>query len=164
VNWFLRESYLVTALGALIVVLEPTWLAVVVRPWLVIIALLGAGAILSEVFRRVPGEPKPVRPALGTHLGEVRQMRDIEQANDFLVAVDYQLFPFLRDAVRDIAAQRLLVHHNVEFEHQPSKSRELLGDATWQLVRPAARNAGDRQWGTISAAQLATVTDALERL
>lgn len=163
-KWFFRESSLVTAVAALIVVLQPSWLANVARPWLVIVALLAEGAILSEVFGGMPVETPGVQSASNRRLGEVRQMRDIEQASDFLVAVDYQLFPFLVDTVRDIAAQRLLVHHNVELDRQPVRARELLGEAVWQFVRAAAASEGDRNWGTITPAQLATVTDVLERL
>jgi hypothetical protein len=162
-KWFFREASLVTALAALIVVLQPSWMPIVARSWLVVVVLLAAGAILSEVFGRIPVESPHSREALGRKLGEVRQMRDIEQANDFLVAVDYQLFPFLQDAVRNIAAHRLLVHHNVELDRQPGRARELLGDATWQLLQPTTGQ-GERDWGTISPAQLASVTDELETL
>lgn len=163
-KWFFREASLVTAVAAVIVVVQPSWLAILARPWFAVVALLGTGAILSEVFARLPPEPLVVRGLPRRNLGEVRQMREIEQANDFLLAVDYQLFPFLQDAIRSIAGHRLLVRHNIALDAQPDRARELVGDAAWQLVGPARGSDGGRSWGTISPAQLATVTDALERL
>jgi hypothetical protein len=163
-KWFFREASLVTAVAAVIVVVQPSWLAMLARPWFAVVALLGAGAILSVVFARLPPEPLVVRSLPRSNLGEVRQMREIEQANDFLLAVDYQLYPFLQDAIRGIAAHRLLVRHNIGLDAQPDRARELVGDAAWQLVGPAHGSDGGRSWGTISPAQLATVTDALERL
>jgi len=163
-KWFFREASLVTAVAAVIVVVQPSWLAVLARPWFAVVALLGTGAILSEVFARLPPEALVVRGLPRRNLGEVRQMREIEQANDFLLAVDYQLFPFLQDAIRSIAGHRLLVRHNIGLDAQPDLARELVGEAAWQLVGPATGSDGGRSWGTVSPAQLATVTDALDRL
>jgi hypothetical protein len=78
--------------------------------------------------------------------------------------VDYQLFPFLLGAVRDIAAQRLLVRHNVELEREPDRARDILGEETWQVIRPMETAEGTPQSRSISLRQLAVVTDALERV
>ena len=163
-RWFLREASLVTALAALVLVLEPMWLATVVRLWTVAIALLGIGAILSAVFAHIPTESGPASTSAAPQLGEVRQMRDIEQANNFLIAVDYQLFPFLLDAIREIAAQRLLVRRNVDLEREPDRARDILGQATWQVIRPTDTADGKPHLRSISLMQLAVVTDALEKV
>jgi hypothetical protein len=161
---FLREASLVTALAALVLVLEPTWLATVVRLWLIAMSLLGIGAILFAVFAHIPTEPGPASTSRVHKLGEFLQMRDIEQANNFLIAVDYQLFPFLVGAIREIAAQRLLVRHNVHLEREPDRAREILGHETWQVIRPTQTPEGRPNLGSISLMQLAVVTDALERI
>ena len=163
-KWFLREASLATALAALVVVLQPTWLATVGRLCLVAIVLLGSGAILSAVFGHVPTEPVPASTWRARQPGDLRQFRDIEQANDFLIAVDYQLFPFLQGAVRDIAAQRLLVGHNVDLEREPDRARDILGQDTWQLITPTETADGKPRLGSVSLAQLVVVADALERL
>ena len=163
-KWFLREASLVTALAALVLVLEPTWLATVVRLWLGAIAVLGSGAILSTVFGHIPTEPGLASSPPARQLGDLRQMRDIEQANDFLIAVGYQLFPFLQGAVRDIAAQRLLVGHNVDLEREPDRARDILGQDTWQLITPTETADGKPRLGSVSLAQLVVVADALEKV
>lgn len=163
-RWFIREASLVTVLVALVLVLEPTWLAGVSRLWLITISGLGIGALLSEVFRRIPVVPRPANVAWAGEPGAARQMRDIEQANDFLVAVDYQLVPFLQGAVRQIAAQRLLLHHNIHLERQPDRARDLLGEDTWQIVKPGPVAENESSWRTLTLAQLRAVTDSLEQV
>jgi hypothetical protein len=163
-KWFLREVNLVTALAALVLVLEPMWLPTVGRLWFIAFALLGTGAILSTVFGHIPTEPGPASILRARQLGDIRQMRDIEQANDFLIAVDYQLFPFLQGTVREIAAQRLLVRHNVDIDREPDRARDILGQETWQLLRPTDAAGSKPYVGSISLAQLAVVADALEKV
>ena len=163
-KWFLREASLVTALFAFVVVLEPAWLATTGRLWLVAIVLLGSGASLSTVFGRIPPEPVPASNGLARQLGDLRQMRDIEQANDFLIAVDYQLFPFLQRAVREIAVHRLLVRHNVDLQREPDRARDILGQETWQLISPTETAEFKARLGSVSLTQLAAVTDALENV
>lgn len=163
-KWLLREASLVTALAALIVVLEPTWIAIVGRCWLAAIVLLGSAAILSTLFGDIPTEPVPAASWRARQLGELRQMRDIEQANDFLIAVDYQLFPFLQRAIREIAIHRLLVHHNVDLAREPDRARDMLGPKTWQLVRPTETADGKAELGSLSLTELAVVTDALDKV
>jgi hypothetical protein len=163
-TWFIREGSLVTAVAALVVLVQPDVLAVTLRAWLVVVALLAAGAVLSRAFRNVPPEPEPVSSATVRRPGEVRNMRDIEQANDFVVGVDYQLFAFLQGALREIAAQRLLVHHNVLLERDQDRARKILGDEAWQLVRPRTEGAERQRWETVTVGQLAVATDALEKV
>ena len=163
-KWFIREGSLVTCVTALVAMVQPGLLAVAVRAWLVVVALLAAGAVLSRVFRSIPPEPQPVDSGTRNQPGEIRHIRDIEQANDFVLGVDYQLFPFLHGALREIAAQRLLVNHNVVLERDPDRARKILGDEAWQLVRPRAEGAGQPGWATVTIGRIAAVTDALEKV
>ena len=166
-RWFVREASLSTALAALILMVQPAWLPLLVKPWLVVVGLLAAGAIISDAFARVPTEPQPVvrgRNVPVRQLGEVRQMSDIEQASDFLVAVDYRLFPFLQGEIKRIAAHRLLENHNVSLDRQPERARKLLGDAVWQVVRGPEAGESDSRWGNITIAQLSALTRDLEKL
>jgi hypothetical protein len=155
---------LVTIIAALIVVIEPAWLAAVDRAWLAVVGLLAIGAITTKAFGDIPAEPPPDDSSKARTMGEVRQIRDVEQANDFLVAVDYQLFPFLQRAVRDIAAHRLLVRRNLELERDHDSARHILGEATWHLLQPADGTKDERRWGAVSIQQLAAITDALEKV
>jgi hypothetical protein len=165
-KWLLREATFLTAVAALVVELQPSWLSFASWLWLVVVALLASGAIISEFLANIPEERLAIRDnsASSLRLGEVRQMRDIESANDFVTAVDYQLFPFLRGALADVAAHRLLIHHNVTLERDPDRARHLLGDTLWRAVRPVAAGGSETPWGTITIQELAAATDALEKI
>lgn len=162
-KWFVREASLVTAIAALVLIVEPAWFAPASRLWLVAIALLASGAIWSGAFGRFPSE---TALSIGsTHqLGEIYHLRDIEQANDFLLAADYQLIPFLQRAVREIAMHRLFIHHDIVLDREPDRARHLLGEEAWEMIEPVV-SAGDKPpWTAISFAKLAAVADALESL
>jgi hypothetical protein len=162
-KWLIREGSLAMTVAALVVAVQPDLLAVAIRAWLVVVAFLTAGAVLSRVFGHIPPEPQPVDSAIAHQQGEVRHMRDIEQANDFVLAVDYQLFTFLQGTLAEIAAQRLLVNHNVVIERDPDRAHRILGDEAWQLVRPRP-GLEKPPWDTVTIRQLAVVTDALEKV
>lgn len=152
-------------MAALVVVVQPDWLDIAAKAWLIAIVLLSTGGLLRKAFGAIPPEPTPTalssRP---NERGEIRRMRDVEQANDFLVAVDYQLQPFLQGVVRAIAAQRLLLHHNVAIEREPDRARGILGDDVWKLVRSTSNDEGQPRWETLSVDQIAAMTEALENV
>ena len=164
-NWFIRETSLTFAVGSLIVELQPSWAEPAIRSMLVVCALLATGALVARMLNRTPLELDPVNASSQAVPGEVRRMNQVEQANDFLLAVDYQLYPFLQAAVREIATQRLLVHHHIELARDPETAQRILGNAVWQVVRPgiAGEDSGAR-WGNITIAQLEAVRAGLERV
>lgn len=163
-RWLLREASLLTALTALVVLLQPSWLPTMVGVWIVILSVLVCGAVLIEPISRVPMESTPVKEPSARRPGHIRQMRDIEQANDFLVAVDYQLFPFLKDAVRDIAEQRLLLHRNIVLEREPVRARQILGEPAWRFIQADAVPEKSTAWSAMDLDHLLLVTDALEKV
>ena len=163
-KWSIREGSLMTAVAALVVVVQPDILPAVVRAWLVVVALLATGAVLKRVFGPIPAEPPAVHSVTARELGLVRGMSENDQAKDFLLAVDYQLFPFLQGTLREIAAQRLLVNHKIVLERDPERARKILGDDVWRLVRPTPEGSDQPRLDTVTIAQLAVVTDALEKV
>src|SRR5438445_13703311 len=104
-KWSLREGSLVTAVAALVVVVQPDILGVVVRVWIAVLALLPTGAVLKSVFGPIPAEPPPVHSVTPRALGLVRGMSENDQAKDLLLAVAYRVLPFLHGTPRDIASQ-----------------------------------------------------------
>jgi len=165
VNWLIREASFAAAIGSLIVALQPSWTEPAIRSTLVVCTLLATGALVARTLKGTPIERDPVSASIQPGPGEVRRMDQVEQAKEFLVAVDYQLFPFLQARIREIATQRLLVHHHVELAGDPETAQRILGTAVWQLVRPsdAGEDPGAR-WGKITVAQLEAVTAGLERV
>jgi len=64
--------------------------------------------------------------------------------------------------LREIAADRLLVGHNVDLDRQPERSRRLLGAEVWQLVRPAIGGDEAAGWKAMSVQRLQQAIQALE--
>ncbi len=70
------------------------------------------------------------------------------------------LLPLLRTA----AAARLSMRHGIELERQPDAARRLLGEQTWDLVRPDRPAPADGLGPGPSEAEVAAVVATLESL
>jgi hypothetical protein len=154
---FLREALLATSLAGLVVTLEPSWLSAMVRLWTAALMILAVSMYISWLLS-VPlaraHEPSSGKP------GELREMRDIEAANDFLIAVDYQLGPFLQRAIRDIARDRLLTRRDIALDEQPMRARQVLGEEVWRLVGRSTSDGSSTS--NLNHEQLALIVTALE--
>lgn len=161
-SWAVREAALATAVAALAVAARPEWLGPAARAWLAVVGLVVLAAATSEVLRGTRGEARPraadrieARPA-----GQIRDLRDVEQASDFELAITHHLRAPLTRRVRDIAAHRLWARHEVSLWREPERARKLLGPEAWELVRPDA----ERATGPIDLRRLERAAVALEEL
>ena len=164
-TWLAREVSLLTAAAGFLAAVRPGWWPVVTAVWLVAVSVLVVVTALAEMLDRWPQEPSPAvdeRRSAQRLPGRTTHLREIEHANDFLLAVEYQLQPFLRQRLREIAADRLLVGHNVDLDRQPERSRRLLGAEVWQLVRPAIGGDEAAVWKAMSVQRLQQAIQALE--
>lgn len=157
-KWFLREALLTTSLASLVVTLEPSWLWAMVRLWTVALVILAVGLYVSWLLS-VPLVRTP-EPSSARKPGELREMRDIEAANDFLIAVDYQLGPFLQRAIHDIAKDRLLTRRDIALDEQPVRARQVLGEEVWRLIRRSTEDSSSTS--NLNHEQLALIVTALE--
>lgn len=71
-----------------------------------------------------------------------------------------RLIPLLRDA----AAARLAAKHRIDLDRRPDAARALLGEETWELLRPDRPEPSDRTARGIAQAKLSAVLDVLERI
>ncbi len=71
-----------------------------------------------------------------------------------------RLLPLLREA----AAARLAATHGVELHRRPEIARTLLGDETWELLRPDRPEPTDRNGPGISFARVEALVTRLEEL
>jgi hypothetical protein len=71
-----------------------------------------------------------------------------------------RLLPVLREA----AATRLALHHNVDLERQPEAARRLLGDDAWGVVRPDRAEPEDLYAPGLPLPQVRELVDTLEAL
>ncbi len=70
----------------------------------------------------------------------------------------------LRPLVLEIATQRLADHTGVRIDAAPEAAAAILGEETWELVRPDRERPGDRRARGISPRRLQTVIESLERI
>ena len=155
---FLREGLLVTSLAGLVVTLEPSWLSAMLRLWTIALVILAVGLYVSWLLG-VPLARTHERSS-ARKPGELREMRDIEAANDFLIAVDYQLQPFLNRQIRDIARDRLLTRRDIALDEQPVRARQALGDEVWRLIGRSTEDSSSTS--NLNHEQLALIVSALE--
>lgn len=76
----------------------------------------------------------------------------------------FDLHVRLRPTVYAIAEHRLRSRHGVWLEEEPQRARELLGEPTWDLVRPDRELPDDRHAPGLPLRELRTIVDSLERL
>ena len=93
-------------------------------------------------------------------IGELSLERDVElgRVNEF------HFYTRIRPVLREIASSRLRRRYGVDLDREPLRARELLGTATWDIVRLDVRPPGDRLAPGPPIAFVQRVVDELERL
>lgn len=133
-RWVVRETALIVALAASTIVISPSWQPLVVRAAIAGIGALVLIASLLALDRRViwgadegATDTGPSRP------GTARRLREVPQAKDFALAVDYQLYPFLLDRLREVAVLRLGAH-GLDVTGFSEAASRAIGSTTWRLL------------------------------
>ena len=106
-----------------------------------------------EEFQRVLPARSP-RPA---------ELERLERAVDLGVANAEEFHVRLRPALRGIATT-LLAARGLDLERDSERVRELLGDASWDLLRPERERPSDAFERGVEPAQLNRLVEDLERL
>jgi hypothetical protein len=70
----------------------------------------------------------------------------------------------LRPLVTDIARQRLADHTGVRIDADPAAAGRLLGEETWELVRPDRPRPADRRGRGLPPEHLRAIVESLERI
>jgi hypothetical protein len=70
----------------------------------------------------------------------------------------------VKPLLRDIAAYRLWSHHGVDLDESPARSRELLGDQAWELVRPGPLDPNKRYLKGLDLKGLQAVVARIENV
>jgi hypothetical protein len=126
-------------------------------------------AALTRVTRSASERPAPseleaalrVRPAEPARPPElVRTEREITLGVANAGHLHQRLLPLLREA----AAARLAAKHSVDLLRRPDAARELLGDETWELLRPDRPEPANRDAPGVPLGRVRAIVDTLERL
>ncbi len=86
--------------------------------------------------------------------------RELELATAIAGHAHRRLLPLLREA----ATARLSLHHGIELERRPDVARRLLGEKTWDLLRPDRPEPADRLGPGPRREEIAAVIARLEEL
>jgi hypothetical protein len=91
-------------------------------------------------------------------LARLEQLAALGVASSF--DLQYRLVPLLRSLAAGLLASRRRIE--LDARHEPA--RHILGEETWELVRPARPAPQDRISRGLTPAQLTQVADSLERI
>jgi hypothetical protein len=91
---------------------------------------------------------------------ELTLARDLELSR----ASAFHLHVRLRPVFQEIASHRLRKRYGVELASEPERARELLGTASWEIVRPDRLPPADRLAKGSPLSELREVVDELERV
>ena len=92
--------------------------------------------------------------------GELTLVRDLELSTYSA----FHLHTRVRPVLRDVAAHRLRTRYGVELDAEPTRARELVGAACWELVRPDRQPPENRLAVGPSVPELRLVVDELEAI
>lgn len=165
----LRFAVPFAAASLILVVLLPIRVLPTTRVLAIWVVLLTAIA-LRELVRSFP-EPGAGTPRFEAALrseaatapdrsGPLRMEREFELSVAFADHAHRSLLPLLRTA----AAARLAMRHGIELERRPDAARRLLGEQTWDLVRPDRPRPADGLGPGPSEEEIAAAVTRLESL
>jgi hypothetical protein len=163
-----RAGVWAAALGAvplaLALVFLPGRRELAVDLFLLLVAAAAVLALVRTVAEAVPvpaSEPRAWARRTSQRLPELeRTERAVLLSTSSAFDVHYRLRPI----VAEVAAQRLSTRRGLTLEGDEAASRAVVGEATWELVRPDREPPQIRSAPGITAGELREVVDALERI
>lgn len=132
-----------------------------------IYALLLGGYALAFTMARLRRLPpaRPLRPPVRRHAGAARKPPDtLARLEQEVLLGRFDPYHRLRPRLRALARDVLEARGGVSPESDPEAARRILGDATWELVRPDRPPAADRYAPGVPLSELTEVVESLERI
>lgn len=155
---------------ALVVVLAfvPGEAGLAARAYALLLCVLAFLLALAALHRGLPRE-RPLRARAPKRRGRERlaipeTLERIEQETHLGIASSFDLHHRLRRRVRDLATELLSTRRRIALDDQPEAARDILGEVTWELVRPERPPPEDRFARGISTADLGKIVDSLEKI
>jgi hypothetical protein len=125
-------------------------------------AILALVRALSSVAPHAPARRYGLRPTRSTQ--RLAELDRTERAVLLSASTAFDLHYRLRPILREIAAQRLATRRGLSLDSDVEESRAVVGEATWELVRPDREPPHLRFAPGIAAPQLREVVAVLERI
>jgi len=133
-------------------------LFVCVLAFLVALAALRAGLAPARALRR------GTKKRGGSRRTTPETLERIEQETLLGIASSFDVHHKLRPRLRGLADELLSSRRRVSLDEDPDAARTILGERTWELVRPDRPPPEDRFARGIPVSELTAVVDSLERI
>jgi hypothetical protein len=95
---------------------------------------------------------------------QLRELARVERQVTLASGSAFDLYVRLRPTIREIAEYRLMTRYGLLLDEDPVRARRLLGEPTWNLVRPDRQLPENRHAPGLPARELDEIVTALERL
>jgi type IV secretory pathway TrbD component len=165
----LGRAAFVTAILLGLLIFRAPLLGLAVRLWLVCLAAIVVWAISARSltgWSRAESEARQLdwRRSRRSRAAEpVRALEELEHAVEFAGSTAFDFHFRLRPHLMR-AARGALDRHGVDLEGQPERSRQLLGQEAWELVRPDRPPPERRNARGLDLGRLQRVVDRLDAL
>ena len=127
----------------------------------IVLAAVVAYVTTRDLAARAQLRTRPVRRAADS--ARLEQLRRVGEALAAAQVSEVGVDRHLRPLLRPIAAMRL-ARRGVDLDRHGVEARALLGEPLWDLVRADRGSASNRVTGGISAAELESLIERLERV
>ena len=154
------------AVLAILLAVRPLSTSRALAVWVVIVAALVLLLLVRNsrddraVRSRFEAALNPPPAATPQPVELLRTERELELGIAAAGHAHHRLLPILREA----AAARLASRHGIELERRPEAARELLGEETWELLRPDRPEPADRFDPGIPRERVAAAIERVESL
>jgi hypothetical protein len=157
-----------TAALGLALVIVPGRIELVVHVYGLVVLGLALVAVVGAISRAAGNAPPSAfEAALRRSKQEperLSQLAKLERETSLAQASAFDLHFRLRPELREVAAGLLAGRRGVDLDGEPERSRELLGEETWELVRADREPPHERAAPGLDTAALRRVVAALESL
>ncbi|HET7743138.1 MAG TPA: hypothetical protein VFK76_00180 [Gaiellaceae bacterium] len=167
----LKSACKLMALPTLALVVAAAWvpgkLDLVARAYALVLAAVVLAVALAALRRAYP-PATPLESAAsrrpGARSASPPTLLRLEQACALGVARSFDLHYRVRPRLRELAAPLLALRRGISLDRDSDAARRVLGETTWDLVRPDRPAPDDRLAAGIPATALRDVVASLERL
>jgi hypothetical protein len=136
------------------------------------VLFLGAIGLAAGVRSTRAASPDVHEPSLADELADPldvlperpAELQKLERDVHLSVGTSFYLHHRLLPVLREIAANRLLVRHGIDFERRPDAVEAVVGETAWSWLRPDREPPVDRWAPGPPFAELRAVVEALERI
>jgi len=134
------------------------------------VLVVGALALLTLTQATLAAHPAAVSPferALERRPPRDERLPELERLEREVLLGMSTAFDFhyhLRPLLQDVARRKLSVAQGIDLDAEPDHARAVLGERTWELVRPDRESPRDRLGPGVDAADLAAAVETLANM